>query len=64
MSDKELAKELENWFKNNTNNPNKWNRSAVGIIIKQTLNNLNNWRNAPRGNPAKGYAEAMKRKHS
>jgi hypothetical protein len=64
MNDKELAKELENWFKNNINNPNKWNRGAVGPIIKQTLNNLNNWRNAPRGNPAKGYEEARKQRNT
>jgi hypothetical protein len=63
MNESDLAKEIENWFKNNSNNPNKWNRSPVGIVIKQSLNSLNNWKNAPRGNPAKGYRKAMENKY-
>ena len=61
-NDSELAAELENWFKNNADNPNKWNRNKVGQIIKSYLIGSGNWKNAARGNPAKGRRIALENK--
>lgn len=54
MTDKELSIELEKWFIGHLENQNKWNR-PTGKIISKYLNKTKNWKNAPRGNPKKGY---------
>lgn len=62
MTEQELTKQIEIWFNNNSNNPNKWNRGA-GLAIKNNLISLGNWKNAPRGNPKAGYEKMMENKY-
>ena len=62
MNEKILANELKNWFILKTSDKNKWNRNFVGIVIKSNLKKLGNWKNAPRGNPAKGLRVAKENK--
>lgn len=62
MNDKILANELQKWFNLHFSDKNKWNRNFVGIVIKSNLKKLNNWKNAPRGNPAKGLRIAQENK--
>lgn len=59
MTDKELSIELEKWFNNNINYQNKW-CLPTGKILKKQLKSLGNWKNAPRGDPIKGYRERGK----
>ncbi len=50
MIEKELAKELQNWF-NNTNeksDKNFWTRNPVGTALKINLKNWKHWKNKPR----------------
>lgn len=62
MNDKILANELQKWFNLKNFDKNKWNRNCVGIVIKSNLKKSNNWKNAPRGNPAKGLRVAKENK--
>lgn len=61
MTDKELSIELEKWLINHLHCENKWNR-PVGKVLVKYLNKTGNWKNAPRGNPAKGWAMRNKNK--
>lgn len=61
MTDKELSIELERWFVNHIRSQNKWNL-PTGEIISKYVKITKNWRNAPRGNPSKGYAMRNKNK--
>lgn len=54
MKNKDLAAALQQWFNDNLTRQNKWSDNEVGILIKETLNSIGNWKNAPRGNPSKG----------
>ncbi len=62
MNEKILANEVKNWFNERAGDKNKWNRNLVGQTIKNCLKNLGNWKNAPRGNPAKGKRVALENK--
>lgn len=55
MKDKELAKLINEWFKTNSDDPNKWNRNAVGIAIQAGVDSCGNWKGAPRGNPRRAH---------
>ena len=39
----------------------RWCDDSVGRLLREELKKTGNWKNAPRGNPRKGY-EGMKRK--
>ena len=54
MNDIELATLIEDWFKSQITNKHKWARTQTGKVIKSNIQKLNNWKNAPRGNPSKG----------
>ena len=60
MTDSELAAQLSKWFFRHANDAHRW-RNPVGAAIKDGASASGNWRNAPRGNPAKGF-RAMKAK--
>ena len=50
MSDKELYKELVEWFKKYEDSPDKWNKTYCGELIKRKLTQWGNFKNARRGN--------------
>lgn len=54
MNDKKLSEALAQWFKLNGGNPNIWNKTYTGKLLKNELDALGNWKNARRGNPSKG----------
>ncbi len=61
MTDQELALEIRGWGNRVVNRLGiNRRRSPVWHSIKWVAGNWGNWRNAPRGNPKKGYV-AMKR---
>lgn len=61
MDEETLSKELNNWFKTtNTNKIHFWNRNPVGKVLKDNLIKIEHWKNARRGNPAKGWRERGK----
>lgn len=59
MKDKELAKLIEKWFADHSQDSNKWNRSAAGVAIQTGVRACGNWKNAKRGNPRKAH-QAMR----
>jgi hypothetical protein len=61
MSDLGLGNDLFDWFERTKGNPNRWRESYVGRVIRGNLVETGNWKNAPRGDPKKGYA-AMREK--
>ena len=62
MNDIELAEQVKNWFKSQINNKHKWARTETGKVIREEIKKLNNWKNAPRGNPVKGGRIARDKK--
>lgn len=61
MKEKELAAELNNWFKQIKIKQNFWNRNPVAQVIKENLSKIGNFKNLPRGNPRKAH-ETMRQK--
>lgn len=55
MSNKDVSEYLNKWFANNKSNPSRWSDNEIGKTIKKNLLLTKNWKNAPRGNPRKGY---------
>lgn len=53
-SDEEIVKALKAWFKEHGDDPNRW-RTPIGRTLKELLQITGNWKNAPRGNPKKGF---------
>ena len=45
---------LREWWGRHSQSKNKW-RTPVGRQIRVIVEFAGNWRNAPRGNPAKGF---------
>jgi len=64
MKDNELEEGLREWWVN-IREVSKQARSQnrVWRVVREIVEGYGNWRNAPRGNPRKGYA-AMKGKHN
>lgn len=52
--DQQLAKALAAWFERHSKDPHRW-RTPVGLAVRDGVSASNNWRNAPRGDPRKGY---------
>lgn len=52
--DAEIVKALKQWFKEHADDPNRW-RTPIGRTLKDLLMLTGNWKNAPRGNPKKGF---------
>lgn len=50
----ELAIEIRNWFFKTGNDKNRWNRDPVGIVIREELERLGQWKYKPRHKPKKG----------
>lgn len=63
MKYKEIAAGLRAWAVKNSSNRNKWSQNSLGITIKEIVKDLGNWKNAPRGNPRKGYIKMMENKN-
>jgi hypothetical protein len=56
MNQKQLAAEIEKWFKTrNLSEKNFWNNNPVARIMKEKLCALGYWKNLPRGNPKKAF---------
>lgn len=56
MNHKDVARRLQEWFTLVSALP-VWVRvkSPVWVVMRDNLRVLGNWRNAPRGDPAKGF---------
>lgn len=64
MSENEVANELEKWWVGAVEDRNRWNRGFVGPAIKQIVQLAGNWKNAPRGDPRKGYQVRMEKERT
>ena len=62
METENLTKLLESWFKENQFNKNRWNDNEIGLLLKQNLLDLGNWKNKARGNPQKAKAASDRAK--
>ena len=60
----ELARLIDRWFLATAGNPNRWSQDPVGSAIRSALQGTGNWKNAPRGNPRKGFEAQQSRKVS
>ena len=49
-----LYSELKKHLINHKEDKNFWNRDLIGVTIKNFCESRGNFRNSPRGNPAKG----------
>jgi hypothetical protein len=62
MTDFELAKAVAEWFRVSSGNRRRWSNDEVGVVIREQLKVTGNWKNAPRGNPAKGMAVRLSKR--
>ena len=58
--DRDLAREIAEWFERHRGDKGIWQK-PVGRSVREALMRRGNWKNAPRGNPRKGYEEMRRR---
>ena len=55
-----LRDQLRQWFDDTESVPDRrkrrWLHDPVGSLLRERLKATGNWKNAPRGNPHKGFA--------
>jgi hypothetical protein len=55
-----MADNVTEWWEKNKQDKNVWNRTLIGITIREIVKKSGHWKNAARGNPRKGYESARK----
>jgi hypothetical protein len=63
MSDADLAEALKIWFEKHAGNPHLW-QTQVGAVLRGQLVARGNFKNAPRGNPKRGWKAMLAKKGS
>ncbi len=58
INETQISNEIEKFFKKNQNNRNIWCSTILGKYLKEKLDSMGYWKNAPRGNPRKGYEKS------
>jgi len=61
INDKELARLVKNWLRLKGSRRDVYSCNVMGQTLKQELKRLGHWKNARRGDAAKGY-KAMQNK--